>query len=257
MKRRARRRAFSLRVMPGVRRQKMKILPIKLLRDRDTFWNALGLHELGWKDLLSLAAFVVFACGVYGAVLAGWRSPRLSLYVAIKLPVLFLGTTAIVAAFNWMMASILSSGLSFRSTVFVVLASMTIGCWILLGLVPVAVFFLASGVSYAGTHDELRYSHNVILMTHIIILAIAGVVGNAALLKGLRCVVNVRCPVHTLFLFWLTAFAFVGCQLSWILRPFVGSPFYPVAFMRPDCLDRNFYEFVFKEVLPFLVTGGR
>ena len=28
-------------------------------------------------------------------------------------------------------------------------------------------------------------------------------------------------------------------------------------FMRPDCLDRNFYEFVFTEVLPFLVTRGR
>ncbi|MFC1451840.1 hypothetical protein ACFLSJ_00680 [Verrucomicrobiota bacterium] len=235
----------------------MRTLPITLLRDRDAFWNALRAQELGWRALVSLAVFVLLACGLYGAVLAGWRSPRLSLYVAIKLPVLFLGTTAIVAVFNWMTASILGSGLSFRSTVFVVLASMTIGCWLLLSLVPVALFLLASGVSYAGTHDELRYAHNSILMTHIVILAIAGLAGNAALLKGLRRVVNTRCPVHTLFLFWLTAFAFVGCQLSWILRPFVGSPFYPVAFMRPDCLGRNFYEFIFTEVLPFLVTGGR
>jgi len=231
--------------------------PIILLRSRDAFWDAIRERELGWRDLLSLALFVVVACGLYGAVLAGWRSPRLSAYVAVKLPVLFLGTTAIVAVFNWMTASILGSGLSFRSTVFVVLASMTIGCWILLSLVPISLFFLVSGVSYAGTHDELRYSHNLILMTHIFILAIAGVAGNASLLKGLRRVVSERCPVHALFMFWLTAFAFVGCQLSWILRPFVGSPFYPVAFMRPDCLDRNFYEFVFTEVLPFLVTGGR
>lgn len=231
--------------------------PITLLRNRDAFWDAVREHRLGWTDFLSLALFVVFACGLYGAVLAGWRSPRLSAYVAIKLPVLFLGTTAIVAVFNWMTASMLGAGLSFRSTVFVVLASMTIGCWILISLVPVALFFLLSGVSYAGTHDELRYSHNLILMTHIFILAIAGVVGNASLFKGLRRVVSERCPVHVLFTFWLTVFAFVGCQLSWILRPFVGSPFYPVAFMRPDCLDRNFYEFVFTEVLPFLVTGGR
>jgi len=51
-------------------------------------------------------------------------------------------------------------------------------------------------------------------------------------------------------------FAFVGCQMSWILRPFVGSPFYPVVFMRAECLQRNFYEFVFAEVLPYLLTGG-
>ncbi len=54
---------------------------------------------------------------------------------------------------------------------------------------------------------------------------------------------------------WLASYAFVGCQLSWILRPFVGSPFFPVEFLRPDALDRNFYEFVFTEVLPFLLAG--
>jgi len=65
-----------------------------------------------------------------------------------------------------MTASILGSGLSFRSTVFVVLAAITIAAWILLSLVPVALFFLLSGVSSAGTHDELRYAHNSILVTH-------------------------------------------------------------------------------------------
>jgi hypothetical protein len=235
----------------------MKTLPILLLRNREAFWEALRSRKLGWRELFSLVAFVVFVCGVYGAVLAGWRSPRLSLYVAIKLPILFLGTTVVVAAFNWMTASLLGSGLSFRTTVLVVFASMTMGCWILLCLVPVALFFLLSGVSYTGTHDDLRYAHNAILMTHILILALAGVAGNAALLKGLRLTVRQRCPVMGLWVLWLIAFAFVGCQMSWILRPFVGSPFYPVDFMRPDCLDRNFYEFVFTEVLPYLLTGGK
>lgn len=235
----------------------MKALPIILLTDRDAFWDRVRMQNLGWRDLAALVAFVVLSCGLYGAVLAGWRSPLLSLYVAIKLPVLFLGTMAIVAVFNWMTASILGSGLSFRSTVFTVFASMAIGCWILISLVPVALFFLMSGVPYAGTHDELRYAHNSILMTHIVILALAGVGGNTALLRGLRRVVRPRCPARGLFLAWLIPFAFVGCQMSWILRPFVGSPFYPVAFMRPDCLDRNFYEFVFREVLPFLLTGGK
>ncbi len=223
----------------------MRTGAIRLLHDRDAFWRALRAGELGWRELLGLVAFVVFACGLYGAVLAGWRSPLLSLYVAVKLPMLFLGTIAVVALFNWMTASILGAGLSFRSTVFVVFGSMTVGCWILLSLVPVALFFLSSGVTYAGTDHELHYAHNAILVTHILILATAGVAGNIALFAGLRRVVNPRCPARVLFLLWLTAFAFVGCQLSWILRPFVGSPFYPVAFMRPDCMERNFYEFVF------------
>jgi hypothetical protein len=181
----------------------------------------------------------------------------MALYGAIKLPVLFLGTAALVSLFNWMTAGVLGSGLSFKATAFVVLASLTIAAWILLSLVPVALFFQLSGVSSTGTHDQLRYAHNTTLVTHILILALAGLGGNAALLKGIRRVVRAQCPTGSLFLLWLVAFAFVGCQMSWILRPFVGSPFYPVAFLRPDCLDRNFYEFVFTEVLPYLLTGGR
>ena len=235
----------------------MSPLPFILLTDRETFWRRTRSQDLRWNELLGLVLFVSFACALYGAVLAGWRSPRLSLYVAVKLPALFLGTTALVAVFNWMTACLLGSGLSFKSSVFAVFASMAIGGWILLGLAPVALFFLLTGVSPTGTPTELQLAHNSILMTHIFILALAGIGGNAALLQGLRRIVRPRCPASRLFLAWLAAFALVGGQLSWILRPFVGSPFFPVVFLRPDALDRNFYEFVFTEVLPFLLTGGK
>lgn len=235
----------------------MNPLPFILLADRDEFWNRVRSQGLRWRELWSLVVFVCFACALYGAVLAGWRSPRLSLYVAVKLPALFLGTAAFVAVFNWMIASLLGSGLSFKATVFAVFASMAIGCWILLGLVPVSLFFLLSGVSRSGTHSDLQFAHNAILMTHVFILALAGIGGNVALLRGLRRAARPPCPTTGLFCAWLAAFAFVGCQTSWILRPFVGSPFFPVVFLRPDALDRNFYEFVFTEVLPFLLTGGK
>ena len=236
---------------------RMLALPVLLLKDREVFWNRVRDQEIHWSDLLCLAAFIVIACAVYGAVLAGWRSPQLVLYVAIKLPLLFLSTTTLVAGFNWMTASLLGSGLSFKSTVFAVFAAMTISGWILLSMAPIALFFLLSGVPAEGTHDVLRHAHNSILVTHIIILSLAGFGGNMALLKGLRRVVRPNCPVGSLFTAWVVAFAFVGCQMSWILRPFVGSPFFPVAWMRPDCLDRNFYEFVFREVLPYLLTGAK
>ncbi len=235
----------------------MKTSPIKLLRDRDAFWTALQDQVLGWKELLALVAFVVITCALYGVVMAGGRSPLLSFYVAVKLPLLFLGTTAIVALFNWMAASLLGSGLSFRSTFFVVFAAMTLSCWILLAFIPVAAFFLISGVPTSGTHEQLSYAHDAILMTHVCILALAGFVGNAALLNGLRSVVKTDCPVYGLFALWIAAFAFVGCQLSWIFRPFVCNPFLPVAFMRADCLKGNFYEFIFTDLLPFLVTGAQ
>jgi hypothetical protein len=40
-------------------------------------------------------------------------------------------------------------------------------------------------------------------------------------------------PKHRLLLrIWLAIYAFVGIQLAWTLRPFVGSPDQPVAFFR-------------------------
>ena len=233
----------------------MQSLPLMLLTNREAFWTRMEAQDLRWQELPALVGFVCLACALYGTVLAGWRSPLLAGYVAAKLPALFLGTAGLVAAFNWMTAVLWGSGLSFKSTVFVVFAAMAIGGWILLALVPIALFFLFTGVAYAGSAAELRFAHNSILMTHVVLLACAGVFGNLALLHGLRHIVRPRCPVAGLFGAWLAAFALVGCQLSWILRPFVGSPFFPVVFLRPDALDRNFYEFVFTEVLPFLLAG--
>jgi hypothetical protein len=235
----------------------MNISPLTLLHDRETFWAEAKAGGLRWRDLVPLLLFMILACAVYGSVLAGWRSPLLSVYVAIKLPLLFLGTTLIVAVFNWMLAAALGAELPFKTTLLIVFSAMTVASAILLSLAPVSLFFMYTGVPGAGSNDQLQYAHNSMLMTHILVLAAAGIAGNRVMLHGLKQLVPERCPVGLLFFGWLFVFAFVGCQMGWILRPFVGSPFYPVAFMRPDCLDRNFYEFVFTEVLPFLLTGGR
>lgn len=235
----------------------MSYLPLLLLRDRDAFWSALRARSLAGRDLASLAGFVVLACAVYGAILAGWRSPRLAAYGALKLPALFLGSMGVVALANWMVAVLLGSGLSFRDTLFIVFGAMTVSGWMLLALAPVALFFRATGVPTGGSDAALQYAHNAMLVTHIGVLAVAGFGGNAALRQGLRRSVRVTCPVGRLFAAWILCFAFVGCQLAWMLRPFVGSPFYPVAFLRADALERNFYEFVLGEVVPYLVNGAR
>ena len=231
----------------------MYLSPVTLLLDRERFWDEAARESLQWREVSLLVLFIITSCGLYGMVLAGWRSWELAFYVAIKLPAVFLVTTGIVSGFNWMLAALVGSGLSYRKTLLLVIASMTLAGWILLSLLPVTLFFILSGVAQAGTHDQVRYAHNRILVTHISILAMAGVAGNVALYGGLKRWVPARFTVLPLFLAWLAAFAFVGCQTAWILRPFVGSPFYDVVFMRQDCLNRNFYEFVFGEVLPYLL----
>ena len=44
---------------------------------------------------------------------------------------------------------------------------------------------------------------------------------------------------------WLAGNFFLGSQLSWILRPFIGSPKLSVEFLHATAFDGNFYETVF------------
>ena len=228
-------------------------LPLLLLRDGEAFRTQLRERRVGAGGIAQLALFVCLACAVYGAALAGWRSPRLSLYVAAKLPMVFLGSTLVVAACNAVAAALLGTGLGLRDVLAAVFCAMALAGWILLALAPVALFLVAAACPDAGPEAMLRRAHNAMLLTHITVLAGAALAGVASLWTALRRMVPDVGRAAALAAVWVGAYAFVGTQLGWMLRPFVGSPFYPVVFLREDALQRNFYEFVFGEVMPFLL----
>jgi hypothetical protein len=44
-----------------------------------------------------------------------------------------------------------------------------------------------------------------------------------------------RMPRHrTMLYFWFLLYAFVGIEMGWVLRPFIGDPKAPVEFLRSD-----------------------
>ncbi len=229
----------------------------QVLDPGSVFWVRVARQQQLGVVLLRLVLFIVAASMLYGAVMAGWRSPKLALYVALKMPVLLLGTTSLVMVLNWMVASLFGANLSLPQVIALTWSAMAVASLLLLSLAPVALFFTLTSASATGPAAELQFTHNCLLVTHIALIAIAGAAGNMALLRGLRRLVPPACALGPIYTGWVLSFAGVGCQLSWMLRPFVGSPFYPVAFMRPDALERNFYEFVFTEVLPYILFGGR
>ena len=227
-----------------------------LLKRRDLFWQQVRTGDRIGRTVLSLLFFIVGASGVYGVVLAGWRSPLLPYYVAVKLPMLLIGTTSLVMLLNWIFAVLFGSGLSFKQVVAVTYGAMAVTCWLLLSLVPVTLLFTRGAASYGGTPAQQQLTHNCLLLTHIAIIGVAGIAGNSVLRAGLRETVAATCSPARIYWSWIVSFTIVGCQLSWILRPFVGSPFFDVRFMRPNALERNFFEFVFGEVLPHVLKGG-
>jgi hypothetical protein len=201
-------------------------------------------------------AFVVLAAGVYGAVLAAWRSPLMAAYVAAKLPVVFVGTTFMVSAFCWMAGLIAGAELRYREVLGAVFSAMSVTGAILLALAPVALFFILSGAPDSGSCDELRFTHASLMLMHLVVLGGAGVLGNVVLVKSLRRRVPASCRLPFMLVAWLLAFALVGCQFGWMLRPMVGSPNIAVEFLREDALDSNFLESLFRQIIPHFMNKG-
>jgi len=206
--------------------------------------------------LLAQVAFVALAAGVYGAVLAAWRSPRMAAYVAAKLPVVFVGTTFTVSVFCWMSGLAAGAELRYREVLGAAFAAMSVAGAILLALAPVVLFFILSGAPDAGDRDALRFTHACLMLVHVAVLGGAGVAGNVALVRSLRRRVPPRCRLALMLAMWLLAFALVGCQFGWIMRPIVGSPNIDVEFLRADALDSNFLESFFKQIIPNFINKG-
>ena len=202
------------------------------------------------------ALSVALATAVYGAVLAAWRSPLMAVYVAAKLPLVFLGTTAVVSVFCWMAGLLTGAGLRLGEVLDAVFTAMGVAGAVLVAVAPVVLFLVFSGAPDAGTPDEMRFAHACLLGVHILVLGGAGVMGLGSLVWGLRRHVPPTCRLGMMLSLWLVSFAVVGCQGGWMLRPLVGSPNIAVEFLREDALKGNFLESLFNQIIPHLVRKG-
>jgi len=79
----------------------------------------------------------------------------------------------------------------------------------------------------------------------VAVIALAGITGNVRLFQLLVRLGGSRAVAFRALFAWLAGNLFLGSQLSWILRPFIGSPGLPVQFLRQDTFHGNFYEAVF------------
>jgi hypothetical protein len=193
---------------------------------------------------LALYIFViVMGTGFYGAAIGFWRSPLQSVYTALKFPIVILLTTACNALLNGMVAPLLGLNLRFRETMVVILMSFTIAACILAAAAPL-LFFLVWNVPEFGSPAQTIGVYSFMLLAQVVIVAFAGVVANLRLLQLLTKLAGNRKTAWSVFLAWVTGNLFLGAQLVWVLRPFVGSPGLPVEFLRQNALNGNFYEAV-------------
>jgi hypothetical protein len=196
-------------------------------------------------------AVIVFGAGLYGAAMGWWRDPQQALFTAAKFPLIILLTTVGNALLNGMLAPLLGLNIPFRQSFSAILMSFTIAAAILGAFSPVMAFMIwnappMSPLAVSGA------TYSLIKLVNVAVIAFAGTTGNVRLFQTLTRLGGSRAVAFRVLVAWLAGNLFLGSQLSWILRPFIGSPDLPVEFYRVTALHGNFYENVFHSLLQIL-----
>jgi hypothetical protein len=192
--------------------------------------------------LLFCGLVILVGCGLYGTSVGLWRSPLQSLFTGLKIPLLIFLTCAGNALLNGMLAQMIGSGLGFRQASVSILLSFTVAACLLAAFCPLSFFVLWNTPPLASA--DASSGHSVTLLTHVALIAYAGVTANARLLTLLRRVAPTPRAAATTLFAWLAGNLLLGAQLAWIFRPFIGSPGLPVEFLRAEPLRGNFFEAV-------------
>lgn len=207
--------------------------------------SSLGQH-------LAVALLTIIAGGAsYGAVIGSWHGSRLAIYAAIKVPLLLLLTAVVTSLFNWIVGSLLGLPLGFRQTFVLTLVPLSIAAIVMASLAPVGGFFT---IALPPPGAAQRTLHNVLYLIHTAVIAAAGFAGTQILRGSLLTVCDGdRAKAHRVQLAWIAAYALVAGEIAWALRPFVGSVYLPVVFLRDDALNGNVYEFILNDIIPHLL----
>jgi hypothetical protein len=196
-------------------------------------------------------ALILVGAGVYGAAVGWWRDPQQALYTAIKLPLIILLVTIGNSLINAMLAPLLGLNIPFRQSFLAILMSFAIASVILGSFSPLIGFLIWNPPPLADARGSLGV-YSVIMLVNVVAIAFAGIAANLRLRSLLRELGGNPRVAGRVLLAWLAGNLFLGSQLSWIFRPFIGSPGLPVQFLRDHPLKGNFYEAVYIAILHLL-----
>lgn len=192
---------------------------------------------------------LVVICGMaYGAAMGtfgGVSGDRIwqTAYSAAKVPMLLAATVALSLPSFFVINTLAGLRADFAAAARGVVASQAGLAVILVSLAPLTLFWYATSENY---------SHAILF--NALMFAVAAF-GAQTLLRRSYAPLIARDPRHRRLLrTWIAIYAFVGIQLSWTLRPFVGSPNAPARFFRGGDFE-NAYVIV-AEMIWEAVTGA-
>jgi len=168
----------------------------------------------------------------YGAVMGSYHSLSQAIASGAKVTVLFSLVLLICFPAFFIIQFILGSKLRLRQMISIILSGFVLTTAIMVSFAPISVFFLLTGGNYY-----------FLQLMHIAIFILSGIFGMKTIVDALKFSCekkNIYPQVGVvIFRFWVVIMAFVGIQLAWNLRPFLGDRGQPFELFRE--YEGNFY----------------
>ncbi len=219
-----------------------------ILRNRYHFFgeirDGIGLSEKVRAMLISSILFLA----LYGAVMGSTHSLWQALSSAVKLPLLFLATLLVCSPTLYFFNILFGSDQSLTQSIALILTAITTTAVLLLSFAPIVLFFLLTTSQY-----------QFFKLLNVAVFTIAGITGVLFLSQGMRVVSASAQEGATarrrILRAWILVYAFVGSQMAWTLRPFIGAPSMQFELFRQ--LGGSFYANVLAsigEILGFVIV---
>jgi hypothetical protein len=197
------------------------------------------------STLITLLCIAGFCYGLVMGSFGGFVGDRLLqvLYSALKMPLLLVVTFGLTLPSFFVLNTLLGLRRDFAEAVRALVGAQAVLAIVLASLAPyTAVWYLSDPVYHHAT------------LFNAAMFAVASFAAQLPLRRAYRTLIQ-RDRRHRLMLrMWVVLYAFVGIQMGWVLRPFIGNPELPVRFFREDTWG-NAYLIVWE--LIWKTLGGR
>lgn len=203
-----------------------------IFQHEEDYFNALT-DKTKVRSLLG-SQFVLILCFllIYGIIMGSYNGFAQSISSAVKLPALIFLTLLICFPAFYVIQFMIGSKMTLVQMLGIVLSGFIVFATIAVSFATIVLFFMITGDNYA-----------FIKLLHVAILLFSGIFAMRTIIRGLKyaCEKQNIYPKLGLNVFkvWIIIFAFVGTQLSWNLRPFIGSKDMAFELFREK--EGNFY----------------
>lgn len=210
-----------------------------IFQDREAYFEALITNKNNTRSTINQALIILLLASFYGLVMGSYNSFAQAMLTGLKVPALLLLALTICFPAFYVIQYMLGSKLSLIQMINTVLSGFVVLTTIMASFAPIVIFFMITGNNYA-----------FLKLLHVGIFIFSGIFGMFTIIEALKFSCekkNVYPKIGiNIFRIWIVIFAFVGMQLAWNLRPFVGDRHLALEIFREK--EGNFYLAVFQSM---------